>query len=121
VRRSRKDAQRAREIARERMQRLFDLAAEERELHPDRSDRYVQIARQISTRMRIRMPHHLKRLFCKQCGCYLPASSVRVRLRDGVLTSTCRRCGWQSRRPYKIGNTIARGSSRSGCGSAEHI
>lgn len=108
VRRSRKDAQKSREIARERMTRLFELSADAHELHPDRSDRYVQIARQIGTRTRVRMPRHLKSLFCKHCGCYLPASGARTRLRDGVLTATCLRCGTQARRPYKGRRPISR-------------
>ncbi|MFB3765738.1 MAG: ribonuclease P protein component 4 [Methanotrichaceae archaeon] len=85
------------------MHRLFELASAEHKLHPDRSDRYVQIARHISTRMRIRMPHQLKSLFCKHCGCYLPSSCVRTRLRNGVLSATCLKCGGLSRRPYKSG------------------
>ncbi|VVB69841.1 Ribonuclease P protein component 4 [uncultured archaeon] len=99
--RRRKDAQKARDLALQRMERLFSLAAAAaQELHPERSDRYVQIARQISTRTRVRMPRHLKRLFCKHCGGFLSPSSARVRLHDGVLTSTCLRCEKQTRRPY---------------------
>jgi ribonuclease P protein subunit RPR2 len=100
--RRRKDAQKARDLALQRMERLFSLAAAAHELHPERSDRYVQIARQISTRTRVRMPRHLKRLFCRHCGGFLSPSSARVRLRDGVLTSTCLRCEKQTRRPYGI-------------------
>ena len=99
--RRRKDANRARDLARQRMERLFSLAAAEAESHPERSDRYVQIARRISTRTRVRMPQYLKRLFCKHCGCYLSALGRRVRLREGVLTTTCLRCGAQRRRPYR--------------------
>lgn len=103
--RRKKDAQRARELSRERMERLFQLAAEAYDVHPDRCDRYVQIARRISTRMRVRMPRHLKALFCRHCGSYLPASETRVRLREGVLTVTCLRCGRQTRRPYRAGKS----------------
>ncbi len=97
--RRRKDPHKIRDLALQRMERLFSLAASEHGLHPDRSDRYVQIARQISTRTRVRMPRHLKRLLCKGCGCYLSASGTRVRMHQGVHTSTCLRCGKQSRRP----------------------
>jgi len=98
--RRRKDGHKARDLAVQRMERLFLLAEEEHECHPERSDRYVQIARRISTRTRVRMPRHLKSLFCRRCGSYLPASAVRVRLRDGMLTATCLHCGSQVRRPY---------------------
>lgn len=99
--RRRKDAHRSRDLARQRMERLFSLAAEEHELHPERSDRYVHIARQIGTRLRVRMPRHLKRLFCKHCGSYISASGARTRLHQGVLTTSCPRCGGVMRRPYK--------------------
>ena len=61
----------------------------------------MQIARQISTRTRVRIPRHLKRIFCKHCGGFLFPSGARVRLRDGVLTTTCIGCGKQMRRPYR--------------------
>lgn len=100
----RRQAQEARDLARQRMQRLFYLAHEEHSQHPDRSDRYVAIARRISTRLRVRMPRELKRLFCKHCGCYLPAPARRVRLRDGMVTVTCLRCGVVVRYPYRVSN-----------------
>ncbi len=99
--RRRKNAHQARDLAMQRMERLFSLAAEAHDSHPERSSRYVQIARQISTRTRVRMPRHLKRLFCRHCGGYLSALSSRVRLCDGVLITTCLGCGEQMRRPYR--------------------
>ncbi|MDD1741411.1 MAG: ribonuclease P, partial [Methanothrix sp.] len=84
-----------------RMERLF-LLADAAHLHnPERSDRYVQIARRISTRTRVRMPSGLKHLFCPHCGSYLAPEKVRVRLRQGILTATCLSCGKQKRRPYR--------------------
>jgi ribonuclease P protein subunit RPR2 len=83
------------------MERLFVLADAVHPEHPERSDRYVQIARRISTRTRVRMPRRLKHLFCSHCGSYLPPGKMRVRLLQGVLTSTCPSCGWQMRQPYR--------------------
>lgn len=97
----RKNKSRVRKLAVERIERLFELAEEEHALHPERSDRYVEIARRVSTRVRIRMPKEYKRMFCKHCGCYLTPSTKRVRLSDGVLTVTCTRCGRQMRYPYR--------------------
>lgn len=96
----RKDAFKAKEISRQRIERLFSLAEEEHGAHPERSNRYVEIARRICSRMRVRMPRHLKARFCRHCGSYLPPSARRVRLKDGVITKTCIRCGRQLRRPY---------------------
>jgi ribonuclease P protein subunit RPR2 len=82
------------------MERLFVLADAAKEQHPQRSDRYVQIARRISTRNRVRMPRALKHLFCKHCGCFLPPGKKRVRLLHGIIISTCLSCGGQIRQPY---------------------
>mgnify|MGYP000855569931 CR=1 FL=1 len=99
--RKRKDSHNARDLARERMERLFLLAEEAHLEHPERSNRYVQIARRISTRTRVRMPSRLKHLFCRHCGSYLAPDKVRMRLRQGILTATCLSCGQQTRRPYR--------------------
>jgi len=99
--RRRKDSHKARDLALQRMERLFMLAEEAHATHPERSDRYVQIARRISSRTRVRMPGPLKRLFCRHCGGFLSAMTSRVRLREGVLTTTCLLCGQQTRRPYR--------------------
>ena len=99
--RHRKDTQKIRDLARQRMERLFLLAAQQHEQHPERSDRYVQIARQISTRNRVRIPSHLKTQFCRNCGRFLSPSGKRTRLRDGILTTSCLSCGNQTRYPYR--------------------
>jgi len=99
--RRRKDSHKTRDLALQRMERLFVLAEEEHWNHPERSRRYVEIAKKISTRTRVRMPRPLKRLYCHHCGCYLSPEVSRVRLRDGILITTCTRCEGQMRRPYR--------------------
>ncbi|MDD2836365.1 MAG: ribonuclease P [Methanothrix sp.] len=100
--RRRKDSHKTRDLALQRMERLFMLAAAVHAAHPERSYRYVQIAKKICSRTRVRMPRPLKRLFCKHCGSFLSPAVTRVRLCDGVLTTTCLLCGRQMRRPYRI-------------------
>jgi ribonuclease P protein subunit RPR2 len=92
-----------RSIARQRIDRLFELAEDAHKTHPERSDRYVQIALKISTRMRIRMPVHLKRMVCKGCKRFMPTERRRVRLHNGVRTVTCLSCGRVMRYPYRGG------------------
>jgi ribonuclease P protein subunit RPR2 len=99
--RRKNNAEQVRDLARQRMERLFEMAMQEHADHPERSDRYVQIARKISTRIRIRMPSKYKGRFCKNCGCYLSAADRRVRLYQGIVHVTCLKCGRQSRIPYK--------------------
>lgn len=88
-------------IAKERMERLFELAAQELEREPKLSCRWVALARRISMRTRVRMPPALKRRMCRSCHCLLvPAKSARVRVKKGRVCITCLRCGRVMRYPY---------------------
>ena len=93
--RRRKDNHKSRDLALQRMERLFVLAEEMHRVHPERSKR------RISTRTRVRMPRSLKRLYCRHCGSYLSPENSRVRLSEGVMVTTCTFCNGQMRRPYK--------------------
>lgn len=99
--RNKKRYYRGKDLARQRIERLFELAEDECALHPERSDRYVTLARRIGMKLRVRIPTPLKRKICKHCNCYLSPERTRVRLRDGILTITCLRCGGQMRYPYR--------------------
>ncbi len=97
---------RAEDIALQRIKRLFELAeADARKTDTkerNRSDRYVQLAREIGMRYRVRIPSHLKMRICEGCYTFLvPGKNARVRLRGDYITTTCLRCGKQMRRPYK--------------------
>ena len=54
-------------IATQRMWRLFELARREHDEHPDRSERYVQLIRNISMRTRTSIPREIKSRICKHC------------------------------------------------------
>jgi len=91
----------AKDMAYERILRLFELAGQEFRTHPERSDRYVQLARRIGMRYRVRMPQELKRQICKHCYAYLvPGANCRVRLQGTHITRTCLACGKEMRKPY---------------------
>ncbi|MBE0517074.1 MAG: ribonuclease P [Methanophagales archaeon] len=94
---------RSEDIAVQRIERLFERAeAEARGDRDLRSDRYVQLARTIGMRYRLRIPRTLKIQLCK--GCYallIPGKTARVRLREEYIATTCLRCGMIMRRPYK--------------------
>ncbi len=60
-----------RRIAEERIWRLFGLAEQEFPKHPERSKRYVEIARAIGKRNNVRIPAELKPKFCKSCSAFL--------------------------------------------------
>lgn len=89
------------DLAVQRIGLLFKLAGDEFGTHPERSDRYVYLARRIGMRYRVRLPRELKRKMCKRCCSYLvPGSNARVRLRGSYIVVTCLKCGNQMRYPY---------------------
>ena len=90
------------DIAAQRMWRLFELAKREYAEHPDRSERYVQLIRNISMRNRMGIPREIKRNICKHCYAFLvPGNNVRYRLKEGYVVISCQRCGKEMRYPYK--------------------
>ncbi|HMK46517.1 MAG TPA: ribonuclease P protein component 4 [Methanocella sp.] len=90
------------DLAGQRIERLFQLAAESCDARPDLANRYVWIARRISMRHRVGIPRELKRNVCKQCYCYLkPGSTSRVRTDGRNVIITCISCGGIRRYPYK--------------------
>lgn len=92
-------------VARERIERLFELADEVHDDNPERAKRYVERAREIAQKERVRIPSHLKRRFCDSCGAYLvPGKNARVRLRPEKehVVVRCLECGTTAR--YGYGN-----------------
>jgi ribonuclease P protein subunit RPR2 len=91
----------SKDMAYERIIRLFELARIEFNDHPKRSDRYVQLARRIGMRYRVRMPQEFKREICKHCHAYLVQGvTARTRLQGTHISTTCTLCGKQMRLPY---------------------
>jgi len=68
------------DVALQRVMRLFELAKKEFETNPERSRRYVVLARQIGMKYNVRFPKELKVQFCKACGAFWVAGkNVKVR------------------------------------------
>jgi len=89
-------------IAAQRMWRLFELAKNEYAEHPERSERYVQLIRNISMRNRMSIPREIKSRICKHCYAFLvPGKNVRYRLKEGYIVISCQYCGKEMRYPYK--------------------
>ena len=88
-------------IASERIDILFKLAEESFHNHPERSDRYVKMARNIATKYNMRMPRIWKRRFCKGCNKFLkPGNNCQVRLMNSCVTIKCLECGNMMNIPY---------------------
>lgn len=89
-------------IAKERINELFKQANEVFDEDPKLSDRYVELARKISMRLKVRIPRELKRKFCKHCYSYLVAGkNCRVRTHEGKVVYYCQNCKKYMRFPYK--------------------
>jgi ribonuclease P protein subunit RPR2 len=91
------------EIARERIDILFDEAAKQYADHPERADRYVELARRIAMKYTLSLPREYRMRFCSDCGSYLvPGNNARVRMDAETETKviTCEDCGSRMRFPY---------------------
>lgn len=87
-------------IAMERIDILFKNAEYEFVYNPELSNRYVNIARKIAMRQRIRIPSEYKRKFCRNCNSYaVPGENMSVRIHRGKVIYKCGRCGYIRRFP----------------------
>jgi ribonuclease P protein subunit RPR2 len=81
----------------ERIQILIDSAISNARTDPDLSQRHASLARRISTKYKIRMPYHLKMVFCKKCKSFIaPGINSRIRLGRTSVKSiriSCNLCG----------------------------
>ncbi len=89
------------EIANERILKLFEQAELRFKEDSKLSDRYVEIARKISMKYKVKIPRELKRRFCKHCHKYLvPSVNCRVRLTQKKVVYYCLNCKRFMRFPY---------------------
>lgn len=82
-------------LARSRIFILFDQARQQFDLRPDRSKRYVQLARKIQQRYRVQMPVEIKEQFCTKCGSFLViGKNAKKRIKVPHQNITCNECGF---------------------------
>lgn len=91
-------------IAEERVEILFSLARKEFAKKPERSRRYVELARKIGMRYKVRFPEQMKGGFCKKCSALMvPGKTLQTRI-DSEAKSViikCRDCNYSYRKRYK--------------------
>jgi len=89
------------DLARQRIEQLFNLAIRTAHSRPDLSDRYVEMAQRLSERTRVRIPRRWKYFVCNSCNRFLyPGTTARVRIaqrRSPHTVITCLRCGGTKR------------------------
>ena len=83
------------QIVDERIAILLSLAEKNVKAQPERSRRYVELARRLAKRYRVRLGK-LKWKFCGKCGeFWVPGYNVAVRMkpREKRVVYTCGKCG----------------------------
>jgi ribonuclease P protein subunit RPR2 len=81
------------EIVLQRVEHLFDEASKEFHTHAQRSDRYVDLVRRLTTKYRVPLGKQYKMRFCRSCGAYLVYGvNARVRIKGKRTVVTCLRC-----------------------------
>jgi len=97
-----KKPEKQRKIALERINILFKEAKNMIEEDPKLSDRYVQLARRIAMKYKVKIPSNFKRRFCKNCHKYLVAGkNLRVRTHKGHMVYFCLNCRHYMRFVYR--------------------
>ena len=87
-----------RKLGLERIERLFELAGEAFEKHPERAHRNVRLARKIAMRYNIRMPKKYRIRFCSKCYKYLPPNITHDKLKGkDMIVIRCVECGFVNR------------------------
>ena len=82
------------EIAVERVEKLFEQASKEFKSYPERSHRYVKLALRVVAKSGIRVPRKFRRRYCRKCKKYLVSGvNAKIRTRDGKLIVSCLECG----------------------------
>lgn len=57
------------------------------------ANKYVQKARRIGMKYKVRLPREVKRSFCKHCySLLIPGKNLRVRTREGYVIYYCLEC-----------------------------
>jgi ribonuclease P protein subunit RPR2 len=91
----------AKQIARQRIQVLFQKAKNAYRDNPQLSSRYIATARKIAMAAKIPLPTVYKRQICKNCNMLLvPGDNCRVRIRqkrEPHVVITCLSCGCKTR------------------------
>ena len=98
-----KQKEEANKIAKERVDKLFDLAEKAAvDGEPERADRYIEMAWKIKLKFRLKLTKEQKRLFCRKCLKFLlEGKTGRYRTQEGTLIIECLNCGEIQRIPLK--------------------
>lgn len=86
------------ELALKRISKLFEEAEKQFKEHPERSNRYMELAHKLSEKYNITLPREKKKKFCPKCFTYwVPGKTVKVRAdtENKRMIYKCSECGEQ--------------------------
>jgi ribonuclease P protein subunit RPR2 len=78
----------SKDIALERIDVLFLEAVKNKE----KADRYVQMARKLAMKYKVKLKPEYKKSYCNYCNSYFTPSNSRIRFRDGKRIAYCLKC-----------------------------
>jgi ribonuclease P protein subunit RPR2 len=94
-----------RQIAQQRIHKLFDLAKKKIRDEPELAQHYAQLARKIAMRAKLKLPAVYRRMVCRHCKSFIyPGVNCRVRVqqrREPHMAITCQICGETTRIPLR--------------------
>ncbi len=90
-----------RKIAMERIKILFKMMDYMKDVDYELARRYVELARKISMKYRIKLPKKFKLKFCKKCLYPYKDGRFRVRISKSRVVITCLNCGHLRRIPIR--------------------
>lgn len=103
-------AQELRDLARQRVRILLELADKVIRRDEELARRYVELAFRVAAKARLRLPRGVKRKYCRRCKTPLVLGlTCRVRVKRGCgglrTIVTCLRCGFVRRYPLKCASS----------------
>jgi len=102
-------------VATERFQILLDQAKKMASTDEKLSRRYVDLARRISSRTKVRIPRESKMYLCKGCGLALVSghnAKIRLHAHTTGIVISCLSCGAVKRYPVSAKNAASKGLAR---------
>lgn len=96
-----KKAVEVKKLAEEHIDSLFKEAKKQFHTDPTLSNRYVEIAHNVSMKCKVKIAKENKRRFCKTCHTYLvPGNNCRIRISGHKVIYFCTKCKNFMRFPY---------------------
>ncbi|TDA28410.1 MAG: ribonuclease P [Archaeoglobi archaeon] len=87
-----REREKEKQIAMERIIYLIERAQKFKNIDYELARRYIELARNISMKYRVRIPKKYKLLFCKKCLYPYRSDRFRVRIHKSSVIITCLNC-----------------------------